>query len=250
MHLGLPLLRLQVESGIGVGLHGELRGRVGVVLVQLPPLGVAAQEAHDLVALHLILQAGAQHGVGLAHRVVAEVGQQHRVALDPLDVQRHRQIVVEAEEAVHLAGCQHRRVVLAGHELQLVLIDVVDGKESRQPRRVGARHPDLLAHQILGLLQRRIGQRQDGPRELLVLGADNDEVGPFGVGAGDAVGGGDVDEGSTADGVGVTGHVGPSGGEFHREAQLLEQASVLCQVGAAELHGVAPRQLIGDVRAT
>ena len=35
---------------------------------------------------------------------------------DPLHLQRHREVVVEAEDRVGLVGGQHRRVVLAGDQ--------------------------------------------------------------------------------------------------------------------------------------
>ena len=60
----------EVEAGVGEHLHRQLGRRVGVLLVGLPALDLAAQQLDHLVALRL--QRILEHDVGLAVDVVAD----------------------------------------------------------------------------------------------------------------------------------------------------------------------------------
>ena len=57
----------------------------------------------------------------------------------------------------------------------------------------------------------------------------------------------DVDQGRPAHRVGVAGDVGAARRQGHVQAELVEQAPLLRQVRAPELHRVGPGQLIADL---
>ena len=161
----------------------------------------------------------------------------------PCTLERDRQVVVEAEDRVGLVGGQHGRVVLAGDQLDLRLVDVVVAQEGVERRGVGAGDGDAGADQRLRRDEVLLGQREQRRRALLVLHPDDRQPGTLHVGAGHAVTAGDVHQHGAAHGLGVAGDVRAAEPERDVEALVLVVAAVDGEVAAAELHAGRPRQL-------
>ncbi len=114
---------------------------------------------------------------GVVEDGVAEIVEQERDRLRPVLLYGERHVGGEIERGVYLALDERRRIVGVWHDVDLRAVDAVGAQHHLDRDDVDRRHGKRLADEALRVVDRVFRQRNDAVRVLLVLGADDLELG-------------------------------------------------------------------------